>query len=64
MVMVCIQVLSEDSTIAFTGSQGNFELAHPARTFVLIPGAKLSRIILRRGSGHSPLTFGANRQDL
>jgi fumarate hydratase class II len=26
MVMVCIQVLSEDSAIAFAGSQGNFEL--------------------------------------
>jgi fumarate hydratase class II len=26
MVMVCIQVLSEDSCIAFAGSQGNFEL--------------------------------------
>jgi fumarate hydratase class II len=26
MVMVCIQVLSEDTAIAFTGSQGNFEL--------------------------------------
>jgi fumarate hydratase class II len=25
-VMVCIQVLSEDSAIAFAGSQGNFEL--------------------------------------
>jgi fumarate hydratase, class II len=27
MVMVCIQVLSEDSAIAFAGSQGNFELS-------------------------------------
>jgi fumarate hydratase class II len=26
MVMVCIQVLSDDSAIAFAGSQGNFEL--------------------------------------
>ncbi|MEV7189587.1 class II fumarate hydratase [Kitasatospora sp. NPDC093102] len=26
MVMVCIQVLSEDTAIAFAGSQGNFEL--------------------------------------
>jgi fumarate hydratase, class II len=26
MVMVCIQVLSEDSCVAFAGSQGNFEL--------------------------------------
>jgi fumarate hydratase, class II len=26
MVMVCIQVLSEDNAIAFAGSQGNFEL--------------------------------------
>jgi fumarate hydratase class II len=26
MVMVCIQVLSEDAAIAFAGSQGNFEL--------------------------------------
>jgi fumarate hydratase class II len=26
MIMVCIQVLSEDSAIAFAGSQGNFEL--------------------------------------
>ncbi|MEU3186038.1 class II fumarate hydratase [Streptomyces sp. NPDC006923] len=26
MVMVCVQVLSEDSAIAFAGSQGNFEL--------------------------------------
>jgi fumarate hydratase, class II len=26
MVMVCIQVLAEDSAIAFAGSQGNFEL--------------------------------------
>jgi fumarate hydratase class II len=26
MVMVCIQVLSEDSAVAFAGSQGNFEL--------------------------------------
>ena len=26
MVMVCIQVLSEDGAIAFAGSQGNFEL--------------------------------------
>jgi fumarate hydratase class II len=26
MVMVCIQVLGEDSAIAFAGSQGNFEL--------------------------------------
>ncbi|GAA3368749.1 class II fumarate hydratase [Streptomyces sannanensis] len=26
MVMVCIQVLSEDTVIAFAGSQGNFEL--------------------------------------
>jgi len=26
MVMVCIQVLTEDSAIAFAGSQGNFEL--------------------------------------
>jgi fumarate hydratase class II len=26
MVMVCIQALSEDSAIAFAGSQGNFEL--------------------------------------
>ena len=26
MVMVCIQVLSEDSAIAFAGSEGNFEL--------------------------------------
>jgi fumarate hydratase class II len=26
MVMVCIQVLAEDSCVAFAGSQGNFEL--------------------------------------
>ena len=26
MVMVCIQVLADDSAIAFAGSQGNFEL--------------------------------------
>ena len=26
MVMVCIQVISEDSAVAFAGSQGNFEL--------------------------------------
>src|SRR5580658_8832539 len=26
MVMVCIQVLSEDAAVAFAGSQGNFEL--------------------------------------
>jgi fumarate hydratase class II len=26
MVMVCIQVLSEDSCVAFAGSQGNFQL--------------------------------------
>jgi fumarate hydratase class II len=26
MVMVCIQVLSEDGCVAFAGSQGNFEL--------------------------------------
>jgi fumarate hydratase class II len=26
MVMVCIQVLSDDVAVAFAGSQGNFEL--------------------------------------
>ena len=26
MIMVCIQVLADDSAIAFAGSQGNFEL--------------------------------------
>src|SRR5439155_3088162 len=26
MVMICIQVIGEDSAVAFAGSQGNFEL--------------------------------------
>jgi len=38
--------------------------AQRARSCVSQACARLSRIILRRVFGHSPLTFGANGQDL
>jgi fumarate hydratase, class II len=49
MVMVCIQVLSEDSAIAFAGSQGNFELN--AMRPVIIANFLHSAIILGDACG-------------
>jgi fumarate hydratase class II len=59
MVMVCIQVIADDSAVAFAGSQGNFQLnamrpvlinnfMHSAR--ILAMHAKSSRITASRAS--------------
>jgi fumarate hydratase class II len=49
MVMVCIQVLAEDSAIAFAGSQGNFELN--AMRPVIIANFLHSAVILADACG-------------
>ena len=49
MVMVCIQVLSEDTAIAFAGSQGNFELN--AMRPVIISNFLHSAVILADACG-------------
>jgi fumarate hydratase class II len=49
MVMVCIQVLADDSAIAFAGSQGNFELN--AMRLVIISNFRHSATILADACG-------------
>ncbi|HTT72540.1 MAG TPA: class II fumarate hydratase [Thermoplasmata archaeon] len=52
MVMVCIQVLAEDSAVAFAGSQGNFEL-NTMRPIVINNVLHSARIL---GDGAAKLT--------
>jgi fumarate hydratase, class II len=44
MVMVCIQVIGEDNTVAFAGSQGNFEL-NAMRPIILNNVLHMARIL-------------------